>query len=108
MHLLAGAPELLGFIGTPGPMEMMVIFVVAVILFGGRLPEVGRSLGRSLVEFKKGLGGAGLEDFTQTARSSSSASSSRRQSYNDVDDRDEAAAPKFDPPKAEPREEASV
>jgi sec-independent protein translocase protein TatA len=38
-----------------GPGEMMVVMIVAVILFGKRLPEVGRSLGKGIVEFKKGL-----------------------------------------------------
>jgi sec-independent protein translocase protein TatA len=38
-----------------GPMEIMIVGVVAVLLFGNRLPEVGRSLGKGLIEFKKGL-----------------------------------------------------
>ncbi len=37
------------------PMHMLVIGVVALLLFGKRLPEVGRSLGRGISEFKKGL-----------------------------------------------------
>lgn len=41
--------------------EVLVILVVALLVFGGRLPEVGRSLGRGLVEFRKGLKGAGDE-----------------------------------------------
>lgn len=45
-------------IWTPGPMEMVVIGVIALLLFGRRLPEVGRSLGQGLVEFKRGLKGA--------------------------------------------------
>ena len=45
---------------SPGPMEMIIIGIVAVLLFGKRLPEVGRSLGRGLVEFKKGV--RGIED----------------------------------------------
>ena len=45
---------------NPGPMEMMLILVVGVLLFGRKLPEVGRSLGKGIVEFKKGL--KGLED----------------------------------------------
>ena len=43
-----------------GMMEMVVVMGVAVLLFGKRLPEVGRSLGRGIVEFKKGL--RGVED----------------------------------------------
>jgi sec-independent protein translocase protein TatA len=38
-----------------GPMELMIVGVVAVLLFGKRLPEVGRSMGKSIVEFKKGM-----------------------------------------------------
>lgn len=38
-----------------GPMEMMIVMGLAVLLFGKRLPEVGRSLGKGIVEFKKGL-----------------------------------------------------
>ena len=40
-----------------GWQELLVIGVVAVLIFGRRLPEVGRSLGQGLVEFKKGLRG---------------------------------------------------
>ena len=35
----------------PGHTELILIGVVAVLLFGRRLPEVGRNLGRSLIEF---------------------------------------------------------
>ena len=44
--------------------ELVVIGVVAVIIFGRRLPDVARSLGESLVQFKKGLGGV-KDDFKQ-------------------------------------------
>jgi sec-independent protein translocase protein TatA len=43
-----------------GPENWMLIAVVALLLFGRRLPEVGRSIGKGIVEFKKGL--QGIED----------------------------------------------
>jgi len=45
---------------TLGPMELVVLAVLGVLLFGRKLPEVGRSIGKGIVEFKKGL--KGLED----------------------------------------------
>ena len=40
--------------GSIGMMEMVVIFLIALLVFGPRkLPELGKSLGRSLAEFKR-------------------------------------------------------
>jgi sec-independent protein translocase protein TatA len=38
-----------------GPGELLVVGIVALIVFGSRLPEVARSLGKGVVEFRKGL-----------------------------------------------------
>lgn len=41
--------------GMPGPVELIVVALVVLLLFGKRLPDLMRSLGRSVVEFKRGV-----------------------------------------------------
>jgi sec-independent protein translocase protein TatA len=43
-----------------GAQEMIILLIIGVLLFGRKLPEVGRYLGKGIVEFKKGI--KGLED----------------------------------------------
>ncbi len=39
---------------TPGPLELVIILVIALIVLGpGRLPDVGAALGKSIREFRK-------------------------------------------------------
>jgi sec-independent protein translocase protein TatA len=94
----------LAFLPSMGPMEMLIVGVIAVLLFGKRLPEVGRSLGKGIVEFKKGL--HGMEDEIESSTTSSTSTVPQEE-----DDRQEATVPKFEPPaaewRAEPRQETT-
>jgi sec-independent protein translocase protein TatA len=49
----------------PGGMEWIIVAAIGLLLFGKRLPEVGRSLGKGIVEFKKGL--KGVEEEVEAA-----------------------------------------
>jgi sec-independent protein translocase protein TatA len=45
------------FIGGLSASEIAIVLVIGLLLFGSRLPQVGRSLGKTLTEFKRGLRG---------------------------------------------------
>ncbi|MBM4074140.1 MAG: twin-arginine translocase TatA/TatE family subunit [Planctomycetes bacterium] len=56
-------------LGVP---EMIVLGLIILLLFGSRLPTVMRSLGQSVVEFKKGTRDAELEDQSDRDNENSS------------------------------------
>jgi len=51
--------------GMPGGIEWIIILIVALLIFGKRLPEVMKSMGKGIVEFKKGV--KGVEDDVEEA-----------------------------------------
>ncbi len=58
----------LAYFGMPGAMEMFIIAMIVLLLFGNRLPSVMRSMGKGIVEFKKGVKGI-EDDMDQASRS---------------------------------------
>jgi sec-independent protein translocase protein TatA len=51
----AAGEVMLAFFNMLSPWHILLFLVVALLLFGNRLPEVARSLGKAVTEFKKGL-----------------------------------------------------
>lgn len=87
--------------GMPLGAEWLVIAALGLLLFGKRLPEVGKSLGKGIVEFKKGLKGVEteIEQVDQTPAPSRLAD---QRTTTDV----AATEAKFDPYAGAPVEKA--
>ena len=91
-----------------GMHELIIIGIVAILLFGKRLPEVAKSLGKSYRDFRRGLTEIQSSiDFSDSYNSRPSRSNSSAKSYDDYDDYDEPTAPKFEPPPSEPKIQSS-
>jgi sec-independent protein translocase protein TatA len=80
--------------GGPGLPEMIIFGTIALLLFGKRLPEVARSLGKGIVEFKKGV--KGIEEDVDKNTYETTASAPRPSA---PEESTEVTAPKFEPPK---------
>jgi len=87
--------------------EMSVIGIIAVVLFGGNLPEVARKFGgkysqirRSLTEVQQQFRDAQREvDRAMTIEDSRAAKAKTSDYEDDSDDSPEPSAPKFKPPR---------
>ncbi len=66
--LMSAVSPVLGFGFEFSPVQLVVILVIVLLLFGGRVPEVMRNLGRGMSEFKKGM--RSLEEETNASQQS--------------------------------------
>lgn len=102
---------LYAFLPGVGPQEMIVIAILGVLLFGKRLPEVGKSLGKGIAEFRRGFSGVENE-LRSIGREATSTSPIPARSYNKPvanaapavtnDLAPDPSVPKFEPPTAVP------
>lgn len=83
---------------VPGPLQIMIVLLVGLLLFGKRLPEILRGLGKGLVEFKRGI--QGIEDDVERTNCEIEQAVASRPVPRD--EADEVNAPKFELPKAAP------
>ena len=79
-----------------GYQEMIIVLFIALLLFGKKLPEVARNMGKGLTEFKKGM--RGIEDEVHGAASYDPGPTAERPMADD--ELDNVTAPKFEPPVA--------
>ena len=100
---------------SPSGGELLLLMLVALMLFGRKLPEVAMNIGKGLREFQSGLKGMQDEIARSTTGSSSSTSSSSSNYYADSSssrpipeeeqDEDDYDVPKFELPTGPPVEE---
>jgi len=87
-------------LGMPGLTEWIIIGALGLLIFGKRLPEVGRSLGKGIVEFKKGI--KGIEDDVDLA---TTAPAPRPVQQPQLQQPSQASAYRFDPYTGKPIEQ---
>ncbi|MGA2621553.1 MAG: twin-arginine translocase TatA/TatE family subunit [Thermoguttaceae bacterium] len=96
---------LFGFFDILGSSEFLILAVIAVLLYGERLPEVARKFGKQFVDFKKSLQGI-RQEFEAVASDAAATVTRSVQQEEEAADRVEATAPKFDPPPPEEPQES--
>jgi sec-independent protein translocase protein TatA len=84
------------------PQELLVVGLIAVLLFGNKLPSVMRSLGKGMSEFQKGMKGV-KDEFESAMRDEP-----KPRTAQIPHDYDEPTAPKFEPPTREPQPSANA
>jgi sec-independent protein translocase protein TatA len=92
---------LFAFLSVP---TMIVLGIIGVLIFGRRLPELAKSMGKSIIEFKKGMHGLenGFDDIANPNASTASAPASAPAEAIRPPQRIAPSAPKFDEAPAAP------
>ena len=85
---------LFAFLGL-GTGSLVIIGVLAVLLFGERLPEVSRKVGKWIIDIKREVGG--LQNDLRSAMDATDSPPAPVE-HETPEDREEATAPKFEPP----------
>lgn len=82
-----------------GITELVVLGVVAILLFGKRLPEVARNVGKGYGELRKGL--TELQSSINTEIDTPTDGAPNIEASSDYDDFDEPTAPRLEQPPPE-------
>ena len=88
--------DMLALIGPIGMPELVIIGLVGLLLFGRRLPEVGRNMGKFIIEFKRGL-----SDVKDEVNNAGLPPSTRQELPNHPPATESPAPPPNEPKKAE-------
>jgi sec-independent protein translocase protein TatA len=80
---------------------MMIVGVIAILVFGKRLPEIARTVGKGWAEFQRAI--QGIQSEITSAVTSEGHSAPRTVYHDETEEHEEATAPKFEPPPSPPR-----